>query len=63
MVYYNKTKSIKNILIQKIVCNSGLSSEMLEHLSIAELNEKLNKDFPYTHPHNGSGSLKWKNIR
>jgi len=63
MVYYDKTKSIKNILIQKIVCNSGLSSEMLENLSIAELNEKLNKDFPYTHPHNGSGSLKWKNIR
>jgi hypothetical protein len=63
MVYYDKSKSIKNILIQKIVCNSGLSADMLEKLSIAELKEKLTKDYPNAHPHTGFGSLKWKKVR
>ena len=53
MVYYDKSKTVKNILIQKIVCNSGLSSEMLQTLSIPELKETLNKVYPSTHPHNG----------
>ncbi|MED5101488.1 MULTISPECIES: hypothetical protein [Niallia] len=63
MVYYDKSKTVKNILIQKIVCNSGLSSEMLQTLSIPELKETLNKVYPSTHPHNGCGSLKWKKVR
>ena len=63
MVYTDKTTAIKNILIQKIVCSSSLSSDMLENLSIAELNNKLNKMYPSVHPHNGCGSLKWKNVR
>lgn len=56
----NNRRNTRNLLIQKIVCNSSLSEESLTQLSLCELKRKWNELNPSSHPHGGFGSLRWK---
>lgn len=60
MVNLNEAK--RRIMIQKLEVYGNYSFDALHSFSLSELNKRYHECMAAMHPHDGTGSIKWKKL-
>ncbi|MCE4048176.1 MULTISPECIES: hypothetical protein [Bacillaceae] len=61
MVNLNDAK--RRLMIQKLAVYGNYSFDALNSFSLPELNKRYHECMAAVHPHDGTGSIKWKKQR